>query len=112
LPLLKKILGRANDFIVLRNHKLISPVLIDNLLAGTRGIRLFRVIQRNLNECLVIYEGKKTAKNEIKENMKKITSNQIRITVKRVKKLERRGHKHQTVISELPFKGDENEIIY
>jgi phenylacetate-CoA ligase len=112
LPLLKKILGRANDFIVLRNHKLISPVVIDNLLAGICGIRLFRVIQKNLNECLVIYEGKKSAKKEIKENMKKITYNQIRIIVKRVKKLERQGHKHQTVISKLPFKGDENEIIY
>ena len=95
-PLLEKIEGRQDDFIVLPSGKIIAPRSIVHLIMNITGIWKFKVLQKKKDKIEIrIVKDKKFSKNtisEIKRRMKKIIAESVDIDIKVVDDIPRNKH--------------------
>ncbi len=55
-PVLQGLKGRKTDFIILPGGKIINGIAFQNIIAETRGIGYFKLIQREIDKIQVIFE--------------------------------------------------------
>jgi phenylacetate-CoA ligase len=106
LPLIKQIVGREDDFIILPSGKKISPRMI-NVIENIPGVSSYRTIQETRERILVkIVKGKEFSKKTVYEVQKQIKlgclGENIEVEVEIVKEIQRASRgKIRTVVSNL-----------
>ncbi len=87
-PLLKNVLGREDDFVVLKSGKKLSPHPLYHCIDPVPGIKRWRMIQENINHLIVEIEPgmdfNKNAQQIIENNLKKLVRDEIDIKIRRV----------------------------
>ena len=92
LPALKKIVGRKNETIRLRNGRLLIPALFPHFFKEIVEVRNFQVecIQRRVLEVKVVPAGRwsRRVARKIQESLQPIAGTGVEIRVRKVKKIE------------------------
>ncbi|MBN2460514.1 MAG: phenylacetate--CoA ligase family protein [Candidatus Cloacimonetes bacterium] len=85
LPMMKSILGRADDFFVTPAGKIISPSVIVNIVKNINGIQQFRLIQERtdlINALLVPSENYKEKNSaDLRKTIKTIMGNSVTVKI-------------------------------
>jgi len=120
-PMITHIEGRNNDFLILRNGRLVDPRSVDSSMrffiakfSEKYGwnIEKYQIIQEETDYVIVkIVKGKNFSLNDVKKIivlMKKILGNNMKIEVKIVDEIKRtKAGKHRSVISRI----HQNDIL-
>lgn len=107
LPLIKELLGRDNDFIMLKNKELLSPITFDVALSKFSEILQFKLVQKKIDRFdLFIIKSKNFSdriKEKVEDNLKKILkSDNIDINYKFVNDIQRSsGGKLRSIVSNI-----------
>lgn len=105
LPIMKKLHGRANDFIKSRTLGYLSPIKFDLVFGKFNGILQYRLVQEKIDRFtvyLIVNDSfHNWSKKEIKENIKKLLKDpDVTIEYRFPKKLERSsGGKLRAIVS-------------
>ena len=106
LPLIKQIVGREDDFIILPSGKKISPRMI-NAIENIPGVMSYRTIQETRGRIIVkLVKGNDFSENTVNEVQKQIKSGclgeEIEVKVEIVKEIQRASRgKIRAIISDL-----------
>jgi phenylacetate-CoA ligase len=91
-PLLERIDGRIDDFVVLPNGKRISPHPIYHCIDPVPGIKRWRVVQENSGDLNVEIEPNRSldenARLKVERNLKTLLENQIAVEIKVVDSID------------------------
>lgn len=74
-PLLSKLTGRANDFLIAYNGKKVSPMEIMYLMYSIEGIKKYKIIQESLRDIvlyIVAYDHSKINEHVIRDEFQKV----------------------------------------
>jgi phenylacetate-CoA ligase len=93
LPTMKVVDGKMLDFLVLPDGKLVSPHVPKKALLFVNGIQRFQIVQHSVSEldvlCEVSPEWNDTTPGQIEAALRPIVGYSVRITPKRVERIER-----------------------
>ncbi len=93
LPILARIEGRVEDFLIKKNGNFVSPSLIINQTKSVRGIEHFKIIQdESFNISVLVVRGKDFADqrlNDFQNILTKILGNDLSIRIKTVDRIPR-----------------------
>lgn len=109
LPLMKKIEGRSNDFVILKDGRMISPLGLLNAIwtISEEMLLEYKIIQMAKNYFVIKIVGKKECSDEIasqiQDSMKEIVGKDSRIEVKMVDEIRKSASgKTKIVESKVP----------
>ena len=92
-PIVDKIYGRTNDYILSQEHGKVNLGNISNCTKGVKGIIQFQLRQENRNEIIVLINpGKEFTKSEeilFKSNLQKTIGPSMKLILKEVPEITR-----------------------
>ena len=86
LPLLERVIGRTDDFVVLRDGTKISPHPLYHCIDPVIGVKRWRIAQESLHRITVELALEESQRevicNTVKENLTALTRDQLEITIR------------------------------
>lgn len=106
LPMMESIQGRANDFIVLPDGKIIASCFLVIIMQAFHDVAQYRVIQEDKNGITVqVVKGKDfnvQTPHRIEEEIKEVTNNCLKVNIEILEELQRgESGKIRTVVSKV-----------
>jgi len=106
LPLLDRIYGRKEDFIVLRSGRRIPPQAIPHVFIPVPGVGRWQVVQPSVDRLRILIEPREdfgeSARRLLREEMKKLLREDVRLEIIEVESLQRdRAAKFRPIVSEV-----------
>lgn len=109
LPLMKEIEGRSNDYVILKDGRMISPLGLLNAIWAVSDEMLseYRIIQASEDSFIIKVIGKKSHSDkitsQIQESMKEIVGKSAKIEVQMVNRIRKSpSGKTKIVVSKVP----------
>jgi phenylacetate-CoA ligase len=106
LPLMKSLMGRADDFVKTPDGRIFSPIIGTIMMRDIKGIRQFRIIQEKIDKLTVEIEKDNNFSEQtfldVKKEIKKRLGEDIDVKTKVVDKIERsKSGKLRSVVSKV-----------
>lgn len=108
LPLMKEILGRQDDFIILPNEIILTPRFFSHIVRSIPGIKQYKVIQESKSKLTMLIVKDEKFSNRTLENIatevRKVVGKDMVIKLSVVKEIEReKSGKLRAVVSRVPI---------